>query len=296
MKAPQLKKVQFALVATALAVGVAVIKTLHAPVASPPPLPSLPPDGEPGKRGVVHAIGGEVIEFRLGEQRFKVRSKSMSGSPQEQTHLEGNVEAEFTYVAQGEPGTAKVTADDCEWLAGLMKATFKGNVVVTTADGLEMKTASLIYRGDKGLLKTEDRVDFKRKDITGSAVGMLYDANSGTAEFQSEAFLRVADDPAPPMEVRGGRAELDKPKGELRFLDGVTAQRGADSLRAKRLVLGFALDRRAINSLQAFDDVELIFAGSTGAGFGLAGGAKGNGRREIRAPGLSVWFRPDRTM
>jgi lipopolysaccharide transport protein LptA len=294
VKPQRLKQVQLGLLVMALAVGVAVVRTLRAPAQQPAGPPSLPSHG--GKKGVMQTAGGEVIEFKLGQQHVKARFDSMTGSLQQEAQLKGNVAFDFAYVQQGQPSTGHVTADECELLAGLMKATFKGNVVVTTADGLEMKSPSFIYRGDKGLLKTEDRVDFKRKDISGSAVGLVYDANAGTADFQADAYLRVANDPEPPMEVHGGRAQLDKAQGELRFFDGVTSTRGSDSLRAKRMVLGFALDRRAINSLQAFDDVELIFSGASGAGVGLAGGAKGTGRREIRAPGLSVWFRPDRTM
>jgi lipopolysaccharide transport protein LptA len=292
VKPQRLKQLQLALVAIAVLVGVAVVRTLRGPAPVPSALPTLPPDAN--QKGVMQAREGEVTELKGGDERVKVRFRRMVGREGEELQLEG-VELAFQYTAQGEPGVGRIRADECRYMAALQKAQFRGSVVVTTADGFEMKAPALQYRGDKGVVRSEDLVEFRRKSVSGRTRGLIYDAAAGTAEFQSEAYLRIEDDAAPPMEVHGGRAELDKAKGELRFFDGVKATRGEDVLTSKRLVLAYAADRRAINSLQAFDDVHLLLSGATGAGLGMSGGAKGSGRREIKSPGLGIWFRPDRT-
>lgn len=293
MRPQQRKQLQLALVVVAVVVGVAVMQTLHGPAPGrPDALPTLPPGA--GQPGATQTREGELIELKGGDERVKVRFRRLVGAQTEEQLLEG-VEVTFQYSAQGQPGTARLSADECRYQSTLQKAAFRGNVVLTTADGFELRGPTLNYRGDRGVLRSDDPVAFKRKSVSGTAHGFVYHASEGNVEFPAEPYLRIEDDQAPPTEVRGGRAELDKAKGELRFFDGVEATRGEDRLTAQRLVMAFAADRRAINSVQAFEDVLLKMTPGTGAAFGMAGGTKGSGRREIRAPGLGVWFRPDRT-
>lgn len=274
----------------ALALGAAVVATLRTPPRIGPPVPVLP--SAAGEKGATQTRAGELVELKGGDEKVKVRFKSMTGQQPGEIKLTG-VELTFSYMASGQPGTSTVTADEATYTAALQKASFKGHVVLRTADGFEMRSATLNYRGDKGVVRSDDRVEFKRKRASGSSLGVRYDAQNGFVEFPAEPVVRVEYVNAPPLEIHGGRAELDRNEDELRFFDGVTCTRGADSLKAGRLVLAYSKDRRAINSMQAFDDAVLILTGATGSAFGMAGGAKGGGRREIRAPGLGLWFRPD---
>ncbi len=291
MRPQQLKQVQRALLLSAAVVVVALVWSLRkpAPPASPPP--TLP--AGVGQKGQGQTRQGELTELKGSDERVRLRFARMTGSDQGQLALEG-VELTFRYTAQGQPATGKVSADKCTYTPALQRASFSGNVVLSTEDGFELRSPTLSYRGDRGVLRSEDRVEFTRKRASGSALGFKYEAEGGQAEFPAEPRLRIENAAGPPTEVEGGRAEFDKAKGELRFFDGARAARGEDVLVSQRLFLRFAPDRRAINSLEAQENVVLTMSGGGAGAIGLPGGP-GGGKRELRAPGLSVWFRPDRT-
>ncbi len=291
MRPQRLRQVQRALLAGGALVLVALAWSLRRPPREDSPPPTLPPGV--GQKGQGQTRVGELTELKGTDERVRVRFGRMTGSDQGDLELE-SVELSFRYTAQGQPATGKISADNCRYTPSLQKASFRGNVVLTTEDGFELRSPTLSYRGDRGVLKSDERVEFKRKDTSGSALGFNYDAEQGQAEFPAEPRLRIQDDQGPATEIEGGRAEFDKPKGELRFLDGARAARGADLLVAGKLTLRFAADRRAINSLEAFENVVLTMSGSQAGVAGLPGGS-GGGRRELRAPGLGIWFRPDRT-
>lgn len=291
MRPQRLRQVQRGLLAGGVLVLVALGWSLRRPPREDPPPPTLPPGV--GQKGQGQTLVGELTELKGTDERVRVRFGKMTGSDQGDLELEG-VELTFRYTAEGQPATGKISADGCRYTPSLQRAVFRGNVVLTTEDGFELRSPTLSYRGDRGVLKSEERVEFKRKDTSGSALGFSYEAEEGRAEFPAEPRLRIQDDQGPPTEIEGGRAEFDKPKGELRFLEGARAARGADLLVAQKLTLRFAADRRAINSLEAFDDVVLTMSGAQAGVAGLPGGS-GGGRRELRAPALNLWFRPDRT-
>lgn len=291
MRPQQLKQVQRALLASAAVVLGALVWSLRQPTPPEAPPPTLP--AGVGQKGQGQTRQGELTELKGADERVRLRFGKMTGSDQGQLELEG-VELTFRYTAQGQPATGKVSADRCTYTPSLQRASFNGNVVLSTEDGFELRSPTLSYRGDRGVLRSEDRVAFKRKRAAGTALGFKYEAEQGQVEFPAEPRLRIENAEGPPTEVEGGRAEFDKDKGELRFFDGARAARGGDVLVSGRLVLRFAADRRAINSLEAHDDVVLTMSGGGTGAMGLPGGS-GGGRRELRAPGLGLWFRPDRT-
>lgn len=288
MTPQQLKQLQGALLAGGVLVLGALAWSFRRPPQPDAPPPTLPPGV--GQKGQGQTRTGELTELRGGDERVKVRFGKMTGSDQGDLELEG-VELSFHYTSEGRPATGKVTADSCRYTPSLQRASFRGNVVLTMEDGFELRSPTLTYRGDRGLLKSEERVEFTRKTASGSALGFSYSAEQGQAEFPAEPRLRIQNEQGPPTEVEGGRAEFDKEKGELRFFDGARAVRGDDLLVSGRLTLRFALDRRAINALEAQEDVVLTMSATQA---GLPGGP-GGGRRELRAPELRLWFRPDRT-
>ena len=97
------------------------------------------------------------FRMEMGETKFSVRAKSYTGKEGEEMHLQG-VEVQFTYMAKGKPGTSTITADESIYTPTLQKAVFRGNVHVVTEDGFALDTASLVYRGDKNLSRTDDPV------------------------------------------------------------------------------------------------------------------------------------------
>ena len=115
-----------------------------------------PPAGalrDPGRT----STGLVLRSFREGDQRFLIKAKSSQGQDKQGLQLRG-VEVTFPYVSKtGSTSTtqsATITADECLCEPEPRRAAFKGNVRVTTEDGLLLETEALDYRGETGLVES----------------------------------------------------------------------------------------------------------------------------------------------
>ena len=234
------------------------------------------------------------FRMEMGETKFSVRAKSYTGKEGEEMHLQG-VEVQFTYMARGTPGTSTITADESIYTPTLQKAVFRGNVHVVTEDGFTFDTASLIYRGDKNLSRTEDPVRFQRKDLSGSATGVVYEAAERRLELLADVVLKLQDPDNEPMDIKSARAVFERQEGLLKFIDNVEVVQGGDRLTAGRFLVNIADDTQAVYRAQAVDDVNLWMGGSALVQ-GLAPSTAGRGPRHLTGKKLDLWFRPDRTL
>src|SRR6185295_17434421 len=139
-----LHRVRAALLALVLGVGAAVtftfLRSQTAVTATPAPTP--PPEGPTSARAEMF----EYKSFKGDKEGFILRARKMVGQEQEEVRLQG-VDLTFTYMAKGQPGTGRIVSDDAVINPSVQKGTFQGHVVVTTAEGFELQTESLVYRG-----------------------------------------------------------------------------------------------------------------------------------------------------
>src|SRR5262245_57091423 len=162
--------------------------------------PSPEPTAAPEKPTSARADNFEYKSFKGDQEGFILRALKMVGQEQEEVTLRG-VDLTFKFVARGKPGTGRIVSDEGVIAPAIQKGNFQGHVVVTTDDGVELHTDSLIYRGDKQLAKTEAPVQFKRKDLSGSATGATYDAAEGRLELPADVVLRIQDEDNPPTDI-----------------------------------------------------------------------------------------------
>jgi LPS export ABC transporter protein LptC/lipopolysaccharide transport protein LptA len=234
--------------------------------------------------------------FRVehGETKFSIRARSYTGKEGEELNLEG-VTVDFTYMARGEPGKSTITADRATYSPTIQKAVFEGNVHVVTEDGYVLDTDHLVYRGDKNLSRAEGPVRYQRKDLSGSATGMIYDAAERRLEMLADVVLKLHDPDDVPMDIRSAKATLERRAGLLRFTDGVEVLQGGDRLTAGRFFVNMTDDTQSIYRAQAVEDVKLWMGGGA-ARPGLMPASAGRGPRHLTAKKLDMWFRPDRTL
>lgn len=281
------------LVSLVVLVGVVGV-SLRRQAPAPAPAVALPAAGPANTTRT-----GELVYtlFDKGRQSLELRARAMRGSQEAELTFD-DVEVRFPYTAQGEQGSGTIVAKQCRYSPAQQKAAFRGDVQVRTADGLELLTPTLLYRGDKGLARTDDPVTFKRKDFSGSSTGFIYFAAAGGLELSADVVVRLTDPDKPPVEIHAGRAQLAKSDGSLEFLDGVEGTQGSDRLKAATYYLEFVPATRAIKRGVAVGDVELTM--QPGAGVGLAGmrpsALAQSGPRVLTAPKLDLWFRPDRSV
>ena len=258
-----------------------------------PVIESSPTDGE-SPTTATRMEGFTHFRMEMGETKFSVKAKSYTGKEGEEMHLQG-VEVQFAYMAKGKPGTSTITADESIYTPTLQKAIFTGNVHVVTDDGFILDTPSLVYRGDKNLSRTEDPVRFQRKDLAGTATGVVYDAAARRLELLADVVLRLTDPDNPPMDIKSARAVFERQEGLLKFIDSVEVVQGGDRLTAGRFLVNIADDTQAVYRAQAADDFNLWMGGGPLVP-GLVPQTAGRGPRHLAGKKLDLWFRPDRTL
>ena len=253
-----------------------------APTASP--TPAAPPGDTRTENLVFRKFQGE-------RQSFELAAKEMVGKEQEELRLRG-VNFSFSYMSQGQPGRGHIVADECVYTPAVQRALFTGNVVVTTEEGFELRTESLIYRGDKGVAKSDQPIRFKRKDVSGTSTGFTYLAEEGSLEMPADVVVVIQDEANPPTEIRAARANLVRAEKTMHFEGGVTLKQANDVLTARRFETDFG-DDHVIYRARAIDDVELR---TTGALPGTAGVSGASGPRHLKCRKLDLWFRPNRLL
>jgi len=216
----------------------------------------------------------------------------MVGQEQEDVRLKG-VDLNFTYMAKGQPGKGRIVSDDAVINPTQQRGNFQGHVVVTTEDGFELHTESLVYRGDKQLAKTDAPVQFKRKDTSGTSTGMTYDAGQGRLELLSDVTLRIQDEDNPATDITAAHALLVRPEGSMRFGGGVRLTQARDVLTADRFEVDFGSDE-TIYRARAIENV--VLDSSSGNLPGAAPVPGGTGPRHLTCRKLDLWLRPDRSL
>jgi lipopolysaccharide transport protein LptA len=107
-------------------------------------------------------------------------------------------------------------------------------------------------------------------------------------------MLRLHDPDNQPMEIKSGSAVLERDKDTAAFQGGVTVTQGGDTLKAGRLFVTFVGEERAVQRVEAEEDVVIQSAG--GQVPGTKGFPGGSGPRELRGKRVDITLRPDRTL
>jgi LPS export ABC transporter protein LptC len=293
MTSRALRRVQLAMLAVLALVAAAVTLTLRRPVESPPPPVTSLVKGEANTTRT-----GELVYriYREGRESLVLKARQMQGSEKQELVFQ-QVELTFPYMARGEAGQGTVTARECRYVPALQKAAFRGDAVVRTADGFELRSDKLDYRADKGVARSDGPVTFRRKDMSGSGTGLVYHAQTGTVELKADVVVRLADPDQVPMKIESGRALLEKDRDTIEFLEGVRAVQGGDTLESDSYFVAFVKQTRAVRHASAYGNVVLTLRGTGGGVPGAAPPAlRTSGPRVLRAVKADLYFRPDRSV
>jgi lipopolysaccharide transport protein LptA/LPS export ABC transporter protein LptC len=272
-----------------LAVMVSVVWTYRRASEARPPAAAPTPAATPGNTRTENLV---FRKFQGDKQSFELTAKEELVDQAQAEHRLRKVDFGFSYVAQGKPGKGRIVADECVYTPAVQRALFEGNVVVTTEEGFELFTDALIYRGDKGVAKTDKPIRFKRKDLSGTATGFTYLSEDGSLDLENDVVLVIQDEGNPATEIRAARAVLARQEKTMFFTGGVTVKQANDTLTAQRFETDFG-DDHVIYRARAIDDVEVR---TTGAVPGTAGATGGSGPRHLKGRKLDLWFRPNRLL
>lgn len=227
-----------------------------------------------------------------GKKGVQLEAKGSSGRESERRFLDG-VKARIPFVSQGRQASMEIVADHAQHVASRPSALFQGHVRMTTDDGLVLETDELFYDGRDGLAQSERKVTWRRKDISGEAIGMLYEGWSDSITFFKDVRIRLRDPDDAPADIDADAGCLSRDQNTL-FLEGnVRVVQGGNRTRSGALALFFGEDR-AIYRAVFRDGFELITQGDTaGLGFSFP---RASGRKTIRGRRLDVTFGEGRAL
>lgn len=77
----------------------------------------------------------------------------------------------------------------------LETATFRGDVTLTTADGLQVKSAEAAYTESEGIVRIPGAVEFRKGRTSGTGLGATYDRNRDVLWVLDKAQIKVAPEP-----------------------------------------------------------------------------------------------------
>jgi lipopolysaccharide export system protein LptA len=256
---------------------------------TPPPASPSAEGAQPAPSAAARTENLVFKSFKGERQSFSLAAREMVGKEQEEVRLKG-VNFTFSYVSQGQPGKGTIQSESCLYNPNQQKAVFQGAVKLDTEDGLQLRTESLVYRGDKEVARSEDPVEYLRGGLSGRSTGFTYQAQEGRLEMPADVYVRSANSSGPPTEITAARAELMRSEGTLRFLGGVQVVQGAQKLRAHTFELDFGEDR-VVYRARAIEQVRVDMAGGPVPGSTTAP-SMARGPRQLSCRKLDMWFRP----
>lgn len=287
-----------------IGVSGAVLQALLKPRPKPAPGPSGPAQVTPGPalaaspNAVVSGYAPtdpkadrlEALVFESfsasGKKGVELEARGSSGKETERRFLD-TVKARIPFMSQGRQATMEIVADHAQHVATRPSALFQGHVKMTTDDGFVLETDELFYDGRDGLAQSERKVRWHRKDISGEAVGMLYEGWSDSITFFKDVKIRLRDPDDAPADIDANAGCLSREQNTL-FLEGnVRVRQGANRTQSGSLELYFGADHAIYRALFR-DGFELVAQGDTAAlGFSFPRAA---GRKIIRGRRLDMTF------
>jgi lipopolysaccharide export system protein LptA len=282
-------RLRLALAAGLVAVVAAVIWGWHSPIDSGSKT-SGPKLGSGRGR---ESAKGEVSFVLTGDiESQRVKAASRVTEPDGTTRFRGSAEAgpvqvTLAYRMHGNPDKVTIEAASAEYHPTTQKARFEGAVKVATGlAGVELATNTLVYRGDEGFAESEDLVEFKRKQVSGSARGMTLAMREGVLTLPADVKLRIEDPLRGPVEIVGAHGVFKKNGGAFELEGGVQVRQAGSVLTAQRLVGVLAIPGYQLTQLTASGSVVLRSAG--GAAMKGMGVGASSGVYTLRSPRLDM--------
>lgn len=151
--------------------------------------------------------------------------------------------------------SVSVRADEAEVLktgVAVGKANLKGNVRMTTSDGVEVRAGEAAFNDADGVLTVPGPVEFTRARMKGSGIGATYDQNRQVLWLLDRAHITVAADDAGTgaMEASAGAAGLARGEHYARLIKGARVTTDGRVIEAEDILIRLTEDGERIQVLE----------------------------------------------
>ena len=234
------------LLVAVFAVGFAVMLALafrhRVPVA-----PSIA-TGRTDPNSIVESTTGQTVRFNRAHEDVTVGYDKTTTYKDGVTRLEG-----VTIVSAARNGSRTFTVTAKEGVVGQSESayTMNGAVTMMASDGLIAHTEHATYTEGDGMLRAPGPVEFSRKRLSGSGVGMTYDKNQDVLVILEQAHVRIAADrKESATEVTSPTATVARRDKVIRFERGLTSARGGQIIQSDNGVAHLSSDEERIESIE----------------------------------------------
>ena len=245
---------QVALLAIVVVFVAAVAASLRkqkatAPPEEPPPPPAAAKGSElynpkgatierfDGDRKVLEAILGPHTKFPDGRLLVTGFARVLTNRDGKNLVIESK-EADIKLKQQEPPGVET--------------ATFRGDVVLTTADGLEVKSAEATYSESDGIVRIPGAVNFKKDRMSGAGQGATYDRNRDVLWILDKAVIAVAPDASGQggMDGSAATAGLARPDHYVKLSREAHINSGGRAMQADDITITLTPDNERVQMMQ----------------------------------------------
>jgi LPS export ABC transporter protein LptC len=212
----------------AIAVGVVAVVFFNTRRREEPPPPKPLERGDPAAN--VESKGALLVQVKGERETVRVEAENQYSYPDGSTRL---VKVKVTSVRQGK--TFIATGDEARVGENQTNIDMKGNVVMTSSDGLEAKAGSATYKQGDGMVHAPGPVTFKVGRISGSGVDFTYDEARDLMGLSDQSKVRLAPEKSggDVIDITAGASVLARTDKFVSFERAVHIVRGSQIIDAQ---------------------------------------------------------------
>ena len=195
-----------------------------------PPAPAPVGTGRTDPNAVVESTSGQSFKFKGTREDVRVAYDRQLTYKDGSTRLMG-----VTVVTTERGGARTFTVSAKEGLVGQNESTIalNGDVNFAASDGLTAKAEHATYSDSDGILRVPGAVEFTRRRLSGTGIGMTYDKNQDVLVIADQAHLQLSGgQDRTSTDITAPTATLARRDKYVRFERGLHARRGGQILQA----------------------------------------------------------------
>lgn len=198
---------------------------------------------------VIESTTGRVMKFNGTREDVTVEYEKQS------TYKDGtNRFLGVKVVSQERHGNRTFTVTGKEGIVAPNESaiTINGDVVFTASDGLVVRSEHATYTEADGTVRAPGPVEFARKRLSGSGIGMTYAKDQDLLVILEQAHVLIASDKggSGATEVTSPTATLARREKYLRFERGIKASRGGQVIEADNALAHLRDDEEHIENIE----------------------------------------------
>jgi LPS export ABC transporter protein LptC len=236
-------------------------------------VPPAPPaaNGRTDPNSVVESTTGQTVRFNRTHEDVTVTYEKQLTYKDGTTRLLG-----VTIVSDERSGRRTFTVTGKEGVVGQNESliTMNGDVRLAASDGLTARTEHATYDQTDEMLRAPGPVEFSRKGLSGSGVGLTYDKKQDVLVILDQARVHIASGTkgTAATELASPTAIVARSEKSLRFERGLKAVHAGQVTEADSAVAHLSADEERVERLELHGNSRITGSNTAPGGLQSLGG------------------------